>query len=126
MIVTGSSVGSGTQQDWATVAYVQDAAALTPASLTFGSQAVGTTSAAKILTVTNTSEEVLDITGISVAGNFTETNNCPKALAAKESCTIQVNFKPTATGTRTGKLTVSDNWAGSPRTAALTGTGIAP
>jgi len=123
VIVTGTTIGPNGVPGWATVAYVQDAAKLTPASLTFGSQAVDTTSSAQTVTVTNTSEQVLDITEISTAGDFHETNNCPKTLAAKGSCTIQVNFKPTAAGTRTGKLTVCDTWAGSPRTATLTGTG---
>jgi hypothetical protein len=123
VIVAGTSVGSGTGQDWATVAYVQDAAQLTPASLTFGSQTVATTSAAQTLTVTNTAETILTITDISASGDFSETNNCPGALAPMDSCTIEVSFHPTAVGTRAGTITVSDNWAGSPRVAQLTGTG---
>jgi hypothetical protein len=34
-----------------------------------------------------------------------------------------VVFKPTATGTRTGQLRVSDSAIGSPQTSNLTGTG---
>jgi hypothetical protein len=123
VIVAGTSVGSGTGQDWATVAYVQDAAKLTPASLTFGSQAVGTTSAAQPITLTNTAETTLIIHSISAAGDFSETNNCPGALAPMDSCTIEVSFHPTGAGTRTGTITVADDWAGSPRVAQLTGTG---
>ncbi len=126
VIVAGTSVGSGTGQDWATVAYVQDAAKLTPATLTFGSQTVGTTSAAQPITLTNTAETILTIKGVSASGDFRETNNCPGALAPMDSCTIEVSFKPTAAGTRSGSLTVSDNWAGSPRVAQLTGSGVAP
>jgi len=107
--VAGTSVGSGTGQDWATVAYVQDAAKLTPASLTFGSQAVGTTSAAQSITLTNTAETILAIHSISAAGDFGETNNCPAALAPMDSCTIEVSFHPTGAGTRTGTITVSDH-----------------
>jgi hypothetical protein len=34
-----------------------------------------------------------------------------------------VVFKPTATGTRTGKLNVADNASNSPQSSNLTGTG---
>jgi Abnormal spindle-like microcephaly-assoc'd, ASPM-SPD-2-Hydin/Beta-propeller repeat len=126
VVVTGTSVGSSGVNGWATVSYVQDAAHLSPTSLTFGSQAVGTTSAAQGIAVINESEEVLDITGISVSGDFLQTNDCPSELQPEGGCVIQISFRPTATGTRTGTLTVSDDWAGSPRTATLTGTGVAP
>jgi hypothetical protein len=48
---------------------------------------------------------------------------CTASLAAKTNCTIKVVFKPTATGTRTGKLNVADNAANSPQVSNLTGTG---
>jgi hypothetical protein len=44
-------------------------------------------------------------------------------LAGGASCTINVLFTPTATGTRTATLNIVDNAAGSPQTVALTGTG---
>ena len=47
----------------------------------------------------------------------------PATLAATGTCTINVTFTPTATGARTGTLTVSDNAAGSPQSIPLTGTG---
>jgi hypothetical protein len=53
---------------------------------------------------------------------YTVKYNCPGALAPMDSCTIEVSFHPTAAGTRTGTITVSDNWSGSPRVAQLTGT----
>jgi hypothetical protein len=37
-----------------------------------------------------------------------------------------VTFTPTATGTRTGTLSISDNATGSPQTVSLSGTGTAP
>jgi hypothetical protein len=125
VIVAGSSEGSNREQGWATVAYVQDAAKLTPASLTFGSQTVGTTSAAQMLTITNTAETILDIKEISASGDFSETNNCPAALAPTDTCTIKVTFDPAVVGKLAGTITVSDNWAGSPRVAQLSGTGVA-
>ena len=98
-------------------------ASLSPTSLTFGSQTVGSTSAAQAVTLTNSSATALSITSITASGDFAQTNNCGTSVAANSSCTINVTFTPTATGTRTGTLTVTDNASNSPQTASLTGTG---
>jgi hypothetical protein len=100
-------------------------ASLSPASLTFASQNVGTTSAAQTVTLTNTGSAVLTITGISASGDFAETDNCGSSVAAGANCAINVTFTPTASGTRTGTLSVADNTSGSPQSAKLTGTGAA-
>jgi Abnormal spindle-like microcephaly-assoc'd, ASPM-SPD-2-Hydin/Cep192 domain 4/Beta-propeller repeat len=99
---------------------------LSPTSLTFSSQALGTTSAAQTVTLSNTGNATLSLTSITASGDFAETNTCPASLAAGNpapSCTISVTFKPTASGTRTGTLTITDNASGSPQTVSLTGTG---
>ena len=101
-------------------------AVFAPQSLTFPTQALGTTSAAQALTLTNGGNQTLDVTSIQVTGDFAQINNCPSTLAASSSCTINVTFTPTAFGTRTGTLAVSDNSQGSPQTASLTGSGPAP
>ena len=44
----------------------------------------------------------------------------------RRGCTINITFTPTATGNRTGTLTINDNAAGSPHTVALSGTGTVP
>src|SRR5574340_386927 len=49
----------------------------------------------------------------------------PKTILLLLTCSINVTFKPTVGGTRTGTLTVNDNAAPSPQTAGLTGTGNA-
>jgi hypothetical protein len=106
---------------------------LSPSSLTFGNQVINTASPAQTVTLTNSGTAALTITSISDtgtnAGDFTETTNCPlspSTLAAGASCTINVTFKPAATGARTATLTVADNAAGSPQTVALSGTGTQP
>jgi hypothetical protein len=55
--------------------------------------------------------------------DFAQTNNCGSVLAAAASCTINVTFTPTATGTRTGALWITDNAVGSPQAISLSGTG---
>jgi hypothetical protein len=102
------------------------AAGLSPLSLTFAGQLVGTTSAAQTVTLSNTGSAALNISKIATAGDYTQTNNCGASLGAGTSCTINISFKPTNTGTRTGTLSVTDNASGSPQKAALTGTGVIP
>jgi hypothetical protein len=76
--------------------------------------------------MSNTGTASLSITSISVSGDFAQTNNCSASLAAGTSCTINVTFTPTTTGTRTGMLSVADNVQGSPQTVSLSGTGVSP
>jgi hypothetical protein len=100
---------------------------VTPASLTFASQAQQTTSAPQTVTVTNTSTVALLISSISASGDFNETDNCGnEAIAPNGSCQVQVTFAPTATGVLTGVLTVFANVPGDQQTVNLTGVGVAP
>jgi hypothetical protein len=99
---------------------------LAPTSLTFASQVIGTSSAAQNVTLSDTGSATLNISGISVVGDFSESNDCGLQVGAVSSCQIAVVFTPSATGTRTGTLTIVDNAAGSPQTMSLTGTGASP
>ena len=94
-----------------------------PASLTFASQALNTTSAAQAVTVTNTGTAPASATSVSVTGDFAQTNTCGASIAAGASCTVNVTFRPTASGTRTGTLSVSSSASNSPTAVALSGTG---
>jgi minor extracellular serine protease Vpr len=99
---------------------------LSTTSLTFASQAVGTTSAAQLVTFSNLSPatDALGIASISVSGDFIISGkSCKSGLAAGGQCTIGIEFKPSATGTRTGSLTIKDFNINSPHIVSLTGTG---
>jgi hypothetical protein len=99
-------------------------AALTPASVTYAARTVGTTSPAKVFTLTNHLNVALTSVSISTTGDFSvSTTSCGASVAALGTCTISVVFTPTATGTRTGTLQVSDSANNSPQTSSLTGTG---
>ncbi len=98
---------------------------LSPTSLVFGAQSVGTASTPQTILVSSVGGTAVTLTSIVPTGDFTETNNCPTTLAANGgSCTIAVTFMPTASGTRPGSIVVTDS-AGT-QTATLTGIGIAP
>lgn len=98
------------------------------ATLSFPSQAVGTSSAVKTVTITNFGPGTLTINNVAVAGaDFSQKNTCPPTLPppqpALQSCKVSVTFKPKATGTRTGTLTISDSDPSSPQVVALSGVG---
>jgi Bacterial Ig domain/Transmembrane protein 131-like N-terminal len=97
---------------------------LTPNSLNFGNQTVGQPSPPQAVTLTNNQSVSLTINSITASGDYSQTNNCGSSLNPNSSCTINVVFTPTQTGTRTGTLTVNDNGPGSPQTASLTGVGM--
>jgi len=105
------------------------AASISPSSLTFTAQEIGTTSAPQTMTLTNTGSLDLTILSIVASGDFAPTNNCPVSpatLAANATCTISVTFTPTAVGTRSGSVIMTDNAPGSPPTVSLSGSGAAP
>jgi len=94
-----------------------------PASLTFPSQFVGTTGLPQNVTVSNTGEVALTISSVQASADFGETSGCTSSLAPGVSCTIGVFFHPSASGSRSGTLTITGNAPGSPHTVALSGTG---
>ncbi len=97
---------------------------LSAASLTFGTQKVGTTSQPKTVTLMNTGGVTLTINGISLTGDYLrQSDSCGASLAAGAACTINVSFLPTGTGSRTGTITVTSNAKGSPHVVDLMGTG---
>jgi hypothetical protein len=98
---------------------------ITPTALTFGSQAVGTTSAAQTVTVSNNGNFPLNFSSIVTSGDFAGATlaQCPSIGEENPPCVFSITFKPTATGTRTGAITFTDNGTGSPQTVTLTGTG---
>lgn len=99
---------------------------MNPGSLSFGNQAVGTTSPAKTITVTNNQKVTLSFTSVTITGaassNYAQTNNC-SSVAAGATCTVNVTFTPSSKGPKSATLTLTDSAATSPQTAQLTGTG---
>jgi hypothetical protein len=106
---------------------------LSPTSLSWGKVVVGSTGAAKKVTLTNSGGGTLDISSIVVSGDFAlATVKATKAVtpcvsggtvAAGASCVIKVIFSPLQTGLLTGDLTFTDNAGGSPQQVSLSGAG---
>ncbi|MFC4587025.1 choice-of-anchor D domain-containing protein [Sphaerisporangium corydalis] len=99
------------------------ALAASPSSVSFAARAVGSTSASQAVTVTNNGTGTATLGTVATTGDFAQTRTCGSTLASGASCTVNVTFTPTATGTRTGNLTVASNDPNSPLTVALSGTG---
>jgi hypothetical protein len=104
-------------------------ATLSGTSITFASQLVTTASAVSSVTLTNNGTGTLTITNIGITGDFalTPTNPCGGSVATGAKCTIGVTFTPTASGARTGAVTITDNAGGitgSQQTINLTGAGL--
>ena len=98
--------------------------AVSPSTITFPSQYVGTTGLPQTVTVTNSGNSALTISNVATStSDFAVLNSCGSSLAAGASCSIGVFFDPTASGARTGTLTITDSAVGSPSTVALTGNG---
>jgi dienelactone hydrolase len=104
---------------------------LAPASLRFGTVLVGTSSPPQTTTLTNTGNKTLSITSITIPagphqGDWSQTNTCGPNIAARQSCTITVIFKPTATGPRGTTVSIIDDSADSPQQVSLQGKGQKP
>ncbi len=101
--------------------------------LDFGSQQVGTTSAAQTVTISNSGGAPLTITGaVTLAGTNPDqfevtADTCSNGtLAAGADCAVTVVFKPTAVGPASATLNVpSDDPDTNPLTVPLKGTGVA-
>jgi hypothetical protein len=96
---------------------------LSPTSLTFGVEVVGSTSQPLSITLTNSGTGALSIASITASADFGETNTCSLTLAAGATCTISVTFTPAASGTANGAISITDNAVDSPQTVSLSGNG---
>jgi hypothetical protein len=105
------------------------AVGLSPSSLNFGTQKVGTTSLPMTITVKNVAPTGnLKITNFAITGTnsgdfMITSNNCPASLPPQANCMVSVDFTPSATGTRTANVQFTDNGGGSPQLEPLSGTG---
>ena len=100
---------------------------LSPTSLAFPTQAIGSSSASQNVTLKNTGQAPLTISGIALAGanpgDFALTNNCGASLTVNASCTITATFTPTAAWSRSAAIMLTDNAMGSPHVMGVMGNG---
>lgn len=75
------------------------------------------------VSIRNNNGPTLNISGVAISGNFTQTNNCVGALSFGASCTVNVTFVPTAGPTQNGTLTVTADDSASPHQIPISGRG---
>jgi uncharacterized repeat protein (TIGR01451 family) len=107
---------------------IDPALSISPDSVDFGQQVVGTTSDKMAVLITSTGTTDLTVTGLSASGDFAvAASDCTaQPIPPGQTCFISVTFSPTASGSRSGTLTINSNAPSSPNTLPLSGTGIAP
>jgi hypothetical protein len=101
-------------------------ASLNTKTLTFASQALGTTSAAQAVTITNTGTTAFHVTGVTVTYPFTQTgfSGLSTIVSPKKSLTMNISFFPTALGLTNGTLWITYDSLASAG-VSLSGTGEA-
>ena len=118
---------------WVDVVYSPQATTAKPqltvstTTLSFGSLAVNSSATPSVtLTSSGTSAVTVNSASISGAGFSIVGGSLPATLNPNQSMTLQVQFKPTTSGSLTGKLTISSNSStGSTAVVSLSGTGTA-
>ena len=121
--VTVTFPGEGSPQRLGMSGTGQNPITLSPASLAFGSIAVGSTSAAKTVTLTNNESTSLNISRAATSDYSISSTTCAATLASKASCTMSVTFHPKQNGNVEGAVAVSYNGSLSPQEVTLSGSG---
>jgi len=76
------------------------------------------------VTLANVGNTLLNISSISTVSDYTQTNNCDSSLVPSTPCTIEITFKPSASGSRPGTLSIVSNDPASPQRYQLIGQGV--
>ena len=99
---------------------------VSPSPLTFATAvAVGQTSGAQTVTVTNSTGYAIGSVSVATAAPFSiSANGCTGQLGAGSTCLVGIVFQPTTSGTANGTLTVTSSVVTAPATATLTGAGF--
>jgi hypothetical protein len=102
---------------------------LSPTSLSFGNEAVGSTSAIQYVKLYNNQTTALTITSLVASSGYAldPSTSCSTSstVGSNAYCILAVDFKPTAQGATPGSITISTNAGNSPQSVTLSGTGIA-
>lgn len=107
---------------------------VTPASLSYGLQAVSVTSSPQTVTVANTGPVPVNISAITtslpefaIVAPTTGATACQSlvgaSLATGARCVIPLTFTPPVAGSVAGSLSITDDATGSPQSVPLTGIG---
>ncbi len=104
--------------------------ALSPGTLSFPPQKVGTKSSPQGISITNDGTASLIVSKITIGGADPKdfavsgtSHRTSQELVPGATCQVSVTFAPKKTGPRNATIFVNDDGPGSPETSSLTGTG---
>jgi len=110
-------------------------ASVGPSALSFGTEAVGSSTGSQSVTLTNNGSAALNLTSVTLSGpnaaDFaiaSSGTSCPTSggsLAIGAGCTVAVQFAPQTAGSKNASLNFNDNAAGSPQQVSLSGAATA-
>ncbi len=124
---TAAVIPSQTQPGTFTVGTPAPAISVTPTSLNFGSVVVDQTSSNQTLTIKNTGNAALTISGITLGGTnadqfiLGDTTGCNATITAGSTCSFPVSFDPTSVGTMSASVSITNDSANPTVTVALSG-----
>jgi S-formylglutathione hydrolase FrmB len=100
---------------------------LVPISMSFGRVLVHRSTSPRSATLTNTGTSILNVPSIGISGtnpqDYSQTNTCGPTVNAGMSCTISATFTPSAIGTRSASVSITDSSTDSPQLISLAGIG---
>lgn len=99
-----------------------------PATLSYGTVVMGSTSGSQSITVTNATASSVTLSAAAItganAGDFVVTfTNCGSSLAASANCVASIVFQPSVTGPETASWTLTNSNSATPLSVSLSGTG---
>jgi hypothetical protein len=98
---------------------------LSTTSLSFPPTVIGQKSDPQTITISNTGGVKLTTIQLQVSSQFLFKSDCTEVLAPNSTCSISVQFSPTAAGPQTGNLTIADI-LNPGQVVSLSGTGLRP
>jgi hypothetical protein len=93
--------------------------------VTFRGTAIGSTSAAQVVTLKNLGTAAINISKAQATGPYGATSTCVGPLNGGASCTVSATFSPSLSGTSFGALYITSDSPGSPQVVNLSGTASA-
>jgi hypothetical protein len=96
---------------------------LSPILLRFGGTALGSSSTLPV-TLTNVGPTAVTITSIAGIDDYKASHNCGSSVPPSGTCTINVTFTPTGSGSRPGALTIVSSDPASPQRVDLVASGL--
>jgi hypothetical protein len=123
LLITDNGLGSPHMAGLAGSGVSGGVPSLSSSGLTFSPQSVGTKSAPRSVTLTNTGTAPISIASVAAAGDYAQTNNCKASLAVNAFCTVTVTFSPSDGASRPGWVTFNFTDPIGLATVTLSGTG---